>query len=368
MFPRIFSLLIFATSSTFAQNSNIDSFFINSLKESHTVGLAVCLIDSGSMKWAGYYGYQNISKSIPVNAQTIFMLASVSKTITAAALMKLYSKGRFKLDDDINSYLPFKVRNPNFPKIPITFRQLLKHRSSIQDNYEYLNQFWKFNNGDPTLPLNEFLRNYLIKTGAHFNKDHNFSKEKPGSNFLYSNIGYALIGFLVERISGVSFDKYCNDSIFKPLSMENSSWYLKGLDTNKIAIPYSYSDSLKKNIPYKFGGYPDYPAGQLRTTLVDLSHFLIAWTQKGKWMNKQVFDSDAIQTFAPDDFSLGWHTWFIYALDTEHLMYSHSGGDNGVSNYILFDPKKGIIILTNGEDNDYFNWRKRIDKVYHISK
>jgi CubicO group peptidase (beta-lactamase class C family) len=368
MIPRILCLLLFTNTIAFGQKSNIDSIISNSIRASHTVGLAAGLIDSGKLKWEGYYGYQNLDKNEQVNFQSIFMLASVSKTITAAALMQLYAKGKFKLDDDINKYLPFKVRNPGFPNIPITFRQLLRHRSSIEDNYDYLNQFWKVNNGDPKLPLNEFLRNYLAKTGAHYNEEHNFLKQKPGSNFSYSNVGYALIGLLVEKISGTTFDKYCNDNIFKPLDMESTSWYLKGLDTNKIAIPYSYSDSIKKNIPYRFGGYPDYPAGQLRTTLSDLSHFLIAWTQKGKWMNKQVFNNDAIQTLTPDDFSLGWHNWFIYALDTEHLMYSHSGGDNGVSNYLLFDTRKGIIILTNGENYDYFEWRKLIENIYNQTK
>lgn len=362
---NIVLILLLSSSMAFGQKGDIDTSINNWLKESHTTGLAACLIDSGKLKWTGYYGYQNVDKGVAVNPQTIFMLASVSKTVTAAALMKLYSQGKFNLDDDINQYLPFKVRNLYFPVIPITFRQLLKHRSSLKDNYEYLNRFWKVNNGDPTIPLHEFLSNYLIPVGKHFNKEQNYLNSKPGSTFSYSNIGFALIGFLVERISGNSFDKFCDENIFKPLQMESTSWYLKGLDTTKIAIPYSYSDSLKKNIPYRFGGYPDYPAGQLRTTLTDLSHFLIAWSNSGKWNNVQVFDPNAIQQLTPTDFSLSWSTWFIYILDTEHLMYKHDGGDNGVSNNILYDDRKGVIILTNGEEYDYFKWRKLIDKVYH---
>jgi CubicO group peptidase (beta-lactamase class C family) len=362
---QLITLFLLPGTLSYGQSRRMDSIIQISMQESHTAGLAACLIENGKVQQEGYYGYQNIDKKKLVGPQTIFMLASVSKTVTAAALMKLYESNKFTLDDDINIYLPFKVRNPNFPDLPITFRQLLRHRSSINDDDKYLQQFWKVNNGDPSLPLNLFLSDYLSPDGKHYNRQTNFLPEKPGTKFSYSNVGYALIGYLIEMISGMPFDRYCEETIFKPLSMDNTSWYLKGLDTNKIAIPYTYSDALKKHIPYRFGGYPDYPAGQLRTTLSDLSHFLIAWSQKGRWNNQQVFDSTAIQELTPDDYSLGWHTWFMYALDTEHLLYSHAGGDNGVSNYIVYDRKKGVIILTNGENNDYFRWRKLIDVLYH---
>ncbi len=68
----------------------------------------------------------------------ILCLHLFRKTVTAAALMQLYSSGKFKLDDDINLYLPFKVRNQNYPDVPITFQQLLRHRSSINDNYQII--------------------------------------------------------------------------------------------------------------------------------------------------------------------------------------------------------------------------------------
>ena len=132
----LFTLLIVNSlfiSTIYGQKPAIDSFINNEIQKLHIAGFAAVAIDSNKIVWQSYYGYQNVEKKIPVTERTLFMIASTSKTVTAAALMQLYSMGKFHLDDDINKYLDFKVVNPNYPKIPITFRQLLRHRSSIAD-------------------------------------------------------------------------------------------------------------------------------------------------------------------------------------------------------------------------------------------
>jgi CubicO group peptidase (beta-lactamase class C family) len=350
---RVLNLLFivsFFTTSCHSQNPRVDSVMNKEILREHIPGLAACTIEKGKIVWTGYYGYQDVEKKIPVTNQTLFMIASASKTITAAALMQLFSMGKFQLDDDINKYLDFKVVNPIYPDIPITFRQLLRHRSSIADNAAYLDQFWNINKGDPTIPLSAFLQNYLSQKGTHFDKDKNFYAYPPGAYEAYSNIGFALIGYLVEKISGEPFDKFCKRTIFEPLSMNNTAWFLRDVDSNKVAMPYQYTDSLKQYIPYGFGGYPDYPAGQLRTSAEQLGSFLIAWTQNGKWNNKQVFDSSTIQLLTPDNFNLGFYTWFLFGTENGRILYSHPGGDNGVSSYVMYSPsnKKGLIVLANG--------------------
>jgi CubicO group peptidase (beta-lactamase class C family) len=333
----------------------------------HIAGLAACTIENGKIVWTGYYGYQNVEKKIPVTNQSLFMLASASKTVTAAALMQLFAKGKFSLDDDINKYLDFTVLNPYYPKIPITFRELLRHRSSIADNLGYLGQFWGVNKGDPTIRLKLFLYDYLSPHGKHFDKSKNFYNQSPNTKYNYSNIGVALIGYLVERISGEPFNIFCKKYVFDPLSMTHSGWFLRDVDSNNVSMPYHYSESLHKYLPYGYGGYPDYPAGELRTSAEELSHFLIAWTQNGKWNTIQVFDSSSIQILTPNEFNLGFHTWFLYGLNKGDILYSHGGGDNGVSTFILFDPffKKGLIILTNGEIRNEIEWRNIINTLYY---
>ena len=354
-------------SSIYGQKPGIDSLINSEMSRLHIPGFAAVAIDSNKIVWKGYYGYQNMERKILVTEKTLFMLASTAKTVTAAALMQLYALGKFRLDDDINKYLDFKVVNPNFPKSPITFRQILRHRSSIADNLDYLGQFWFKNKGDPTIPLNIFLRNYLSPKGNHYDKEKNFYNCAPNLEFHYSNIGFALIGYLVEHISGEPFDNFCKRNIFEPLSMNRTAWFLHDLDSMDVAMPYYYSDSLQNYVPYGYGGYPDYPTGQLRTSAEQFAHFLLAWTNNGVWNNRHVFDSLSIQTLTPTDFDLGFHTWFLYGTEMGTMLYAHPGGDKGVSTFILYNPqdKRGLVFLTNGDINDdWVTWRKIINGVY----
>jgi CubicO group peptidase (beta-lactamase class C family) len=334
---------LMATSFAYAQKPALDSLIRNEMEKLHIPGFEAVTVKDGKITWTGYYGYQNLEKKIPVTGETLFEAASTSKTVTAAVMMQLLADKRFQLDNDINKYLDFKLVNPKYPKVPITFRQLLRHRSSIADNIDYLGQFWGTNHGDPKISLKDFIKGYFTVNGKHYVREKNFHDYPPGSKTEYSNMGIALLGYLAERITGEPFETYCRKKLFQPLGMDHSGWFLREVDSSKLAMPYSYSDSLKQYQSWGFGGFPDYPAGSLHTNVTDFAHFLIAWTQQGKWNVEQVFDSTAIQTLTPDEFNLGFHTWFIYATRKGALLYMHTGKANGVSSFISYNPanKKG---------------------------
>lgn len=363
-------LLILSTvlrTSTYAQKLVVDSFIKNEMEKLHIPGFEAIAIKDGKIVWTGYYGYQQLEKKIPVTRQTLFEAASTSKTITAAVIMQLYAKGKFKLDDDINKYLDFKLANPNFPEAPITFGQLLRHRSSIDDNVDYLSQFWETNHGDPTIPLHAFIKEYFTVHAKHYDKEKNFYHYPPGTKANYSNMGIALLGYLAECITGIAFEQYCRINIFQPLDMNNTGWFLREIDTNKLAMPYTYSDSLLQYQPLGYGGFPDYPAGGLHTNVDQFAHFLIAWTQQGKWNGLQIFGKDAIQTLTPDEFNLGFYTWSQYATNRGELLYMHTGKAIGVSSFISYNPanKKGLIFICNGDINKGKDWREIIDTLYN---
>src|SRR5580698_9702551 len=100
-----FLLQAFFINATYGQKPAVDSFVTGEMKRLHIPGFEACAIDSGKVVWIGYYGFQHIDKHIRVSPQTIFDVASTTKTITGAALMQLYAAGRFQLDDDVNAYL-----------------------------------------------------------------------------------------------------------------------------------------------------------------------------------------------------------------------------------------------------------------------
>ena len=107
----------------------LDSFIIRTMQSHHIVGHAGCAIKNGRIVYFKNSGYANLEQQRPVNDSTLFMLASISKTFVATAIMQLWEDGLFSLDDDINQYLPdgFVIRNPSYPEDPITFTQLLIH-------------------------------------------------------------------------------------------------------------------------------------------------------------------------------------------------------------------------------------------------
>lgn len=348
----------------------VDSLIEAQMKELHIPGLAAAKIENGNISWMRHYGFQDMDQKKPVTAETVFHIASISKTVTAAAIMQLNAKGYFNLDDDIKRFLPFRVLNPSFPRASITFRQLLRHRSSIADNLDYLLPFWESKYQQTDIPLDVFLREYLMAGGKKFHSNKNFINAAPGDQFVYSNVGYALLGYLVERISKMPFDKYCETHLFKPLGMSQTSWFPHQFPDAQLATPHSYSDSLKTFIKHPQGKYPDYPAGQLRCTLKDLATFLACWSNDGNFNGRQIIPAKAVQSLTPKDMSLGFHTWFMYLLNTETPMYSHSGHGPGISTYMLFDPfsKKGLVILMNGELSDYFKWRILIATLYNDTR
>lgn len=331
--------------------ADMDEIISSYMKEQHIPGLAAAVVRDGEVAWIGTYGLASVDQGKPVTPQTIFPLASVSKIITATALMRLHVEGKFYLDDDVNGYLPFALRNPNFPDSPITFAQLLRHRSSIRDNPEFYMPLWSKANGDTETVLGEYLQSYLGFEGALYDQEKNFFPYKPGTDFRYCNTCYALLGYLAERISGLPYQQYTREALFEPLGMESAAWTYAGVDKNLAASSHRF-DPKKGHQDVGIVGYPDWPAGLLRISVSDLARFLAAYTQFGLLDGSQLIDPGVIELMAPKQQTVGFYTWFSSSFDsTSDVLYSHGGSDLGTRTLMGFNPasREGFFILTNGE-------------------
>ncbi|GEM_PF-193117 len=327
-----------------------DSLIISVMNSNNIPGLSACTIKNDSITWRGAFGYANFAENRKVTDSTLFMLASVSKTITGLALLQLWEAGRFELDDDINDYLPAPIVNPHFPDSPVTFRMLLTHTSSFRDNWSVM--FSTYVQGDTPIPLDQYVASYFLPGGYYYSASSNFNSYAPGNGWQYCNHGFVLIGYLVQVISGIPFEQYCHDSIFVPAGMDESSFLLANLDTNHVAMPYSYSGG--KYVPYGHFGYADYPAGTLRSSPTQLARFLIAHLKFGLTNGVRIIDSATIAAITtpqcPSLSSTQGLTWYRYGFDG-HWVWQHGGGDQGVRTRIAFCPEEstGVIVLTNGE-------------------
>ena len=139
---------------------DIDSFILATMSSYHIPSVSAAVVKEGRLIWSNGYGWADIGRGIPATDTTLYMLASVSKTLTGAALMQLSEDGRCDLDQSINNYLPFTIVNPNHPTATMTVRQVLAHTSSLNDNWTVM--FSTYCDGDTPIPLDQYVRDYFL--------------------------------------------------------------------------------------------------------------------------------------------------------------------------------------------------------------
>ena len=357
--------------------ADLEEYIVETMKANHVPGLSACIIKNDKIVWANEFGWADVENKIPRTKDTIQNIGSISKTITATAIMQLWEKGKFKLDDDVNQYLSFKVRNPAFPDDPITFRQLLVHKSSIKDGKAYGKSYAC---GDPTISLKDWIEGYFSTEGKYYDAKENFHTWKPGTiktpsgPRAYTNVGYGLLGYLVEVLSEMDFAEYCKKYIFAPLGMTQTGWYLADIDVSKHAIPYSfYPENFKLSeditiesllprygkdkqsieegayFPHCLYSFPNYPDGLVRTSVLDLSRFLRAYMNNGVFESTKILKKETIASMLSDKHLGRGLCWYQQNYKGGIVTWGHGGGDPGISTQMLYIPEDdiGVIVFFN---------------------
>src|SRR4051812_11174882 len=186
----------------------VDSVFARFTPE--TPGCAAGVYQNGRVLFAKGYGSSNIEYGVPITPQTPFIMGSVSKQFTAAAIALLVQDGRIRLDDDVHKYVP-ELRD--YGK-PITIDQLVHHTSGLRD-------FW-------TLVQTADMRNddgYTVGDILRFASRQRHLNFDPGAEYNYSNTGYVLLGVIVQRVTGKSLRQFADERIFGPLGMTHSHFH-----------------------------------------------------------------------------------------------------------------------------------------------
>jgi len=331
-----------------------DNYITFLTKFAHKPSVSACIIINDSVVWSKGYGLYDIENNKPATPDTLYLTASISKTVAATALMQLYEQGLFGLDGDVNDYLPFNLRNPNYPDTPITFRMLLSHRSSLAGD----NLYWlclSYIPGDPDIPSYPYpwLEEYLTPGGNAYSP-RVWSDKHPGEELHYANIGYSIIGYLVQLISEQQFDQYCKEHIFTPLGMYNTSYRLKDLDISNIAVPYEYKKGEYFPHPH-YGMHVIYPGASMRTSVEEFSHFLIAHMNGGVYKDVRILNGSTVELMHTAHYSpsnQGWEYglgWIIEENIRGEKEFGHSGGWLGVHTYMNVRPNDNtaVIIFTN---------------------
>lgn len=327
-------------------------------------GLSVVLVNANGIIYEHSFGFADVANKIPYNTTTLQNIGSVSKTFIAVALMKAIQLKYFTLETDINDILPFKVVNPNHPNDKITIRELTNHTSGIIDNPSIYPNSYKFYlnlrpydkealeavraigyNGKVTdSTMKDFFFDYLSEKGKYYSHE-NFGRDKPGSTSSYSNIASALVAYLIEIKSGISYADFATSHILAPLKMKNSGWLVTTVDLKKHAKLY-----YDKKLYFPLYDLLTYPDGGLKTCASDLSKYLTAIIRGYKGDKKLLFAESYKLMFTPQfsiehppkDISLVNRNkgifWNLYTNGT----IGHDGDDPGISSYLFFDTKTGV--------------------------
>jgi CubicO group peptidase (beta-lactamase class C family) len=228
--------------------------------------LSVAIIKNDKVIWLGAFGYADHDNNRLADTTTIYRLGSITKTFTAILLMQLVEEGKIKLDDPIEQYVP-EIKNLDGYKLngPLTFRELASHTAGLarEPNVK----------GADIGPVGKW-ENKLISCIPYtsFNS-------KPGQQFLYSNMGYAILGLALERVTGVPYMKMIQDRILTPLHMEDTFFELPankngrlagGMENEKGTVNTALPLSELKGRGYRV------PNGALFSTPKDLAKFLIS--------------------------------------------------------------------------------------------
>ncbi|HEX7824998.1 MAG TPA: serine hydrolase domain-containing protein, partial [Mycobacterium sp.] len=304
------------------------------MKKSGIAGLAVAIVPKHSAsRYTAAFGLADVKSGRPMTVDTPVHLASVSKLFTASALVQLFDERGHDLDDDVNRFIDFTVKNPHHPQDPITARQLVTHTSSISDE-GYENQYETAGTGDPTQSLSSFLRDLLSEGGTTYTPMDTFLRGKPGSEWSYSNVGVALAGHVVERVSGRPFAAYVQDQVLGPLGIHNARWYLREFASDVLATPYSYEKGEFVELPQE--GYRDVPAGMLRCSVADLATSLRAMQGGGETaiLSPRAVTAMLDRQVDPSIVHYQGLGWTEETIDGAALV-GHSGVDVGATNMVV---------------------------------
>lgn len=324
------------------------------MKETKAIGLAVAVVKDGKVIFVESMGSKDVEKGEKLMPENLFRIASISKSFTATAVMQLVAAGKISLDDDIGTILGFMVRNPKYPEKVITIRKLLSHSSSLNDSQGYFEL-------DVVNPAKS----------TDFYKAYN--DYAPGEKYEYCNLGFNMLGTMVEKVSGMRFDNYIKKHIINPLGLY-AGFNPDSLDRNMFATIYEYNGDKDTFSPqpaayrsradeianvYRLGySTPLFsPTGGMKISARDLARYEIMHMNYGKGENgkriiasklSKLMQTPAIATDSTDTYGFALRS--ANKLIPGEKMVGHTGSAYGLYSAMFFEPAKkfGFVMITNG--------------------
>jgi len=298
----------------------LDGVMAANLRDKHVAGATVAVVKDGSLFYAKGYGYADVAKRAPVDAEhSLFRIGSTSKLFTWTAVMQLVEQGKINLDADVNTYLDFKIP-ATYPQ-PITMRSIMTHTPGFEEDGR-------------DLIIDDTAKMYTL---GNWLKTHIPGRVRPPLTYSsYSNYATALAGYIVQRVSGQSYDDYIDQHILTPLGMTQT--------TTRQPLPARLRGDMSGGYLYAGGGYQPQkyeivnaaPAGSVASSATDMAKFMLAHLNNGSYNGQR-----------------------ILADSTAELMHSRAfGHDPRIPGFALGFYEKsshGLRIIGHGGDTRWFH-------------
>jgi CubicO group peptidase (beta-lactamase class C family) len=342
----ILVLLLFAAfaPAAFAQKdrriltkSRLEPLIEKTIRENKIPGFAIGIVENGKVIYAKGFGVAKLGDDKPITSKSLFHMASVTKPFVATAIMQLVERGKINLDARVTEYLPyFRMKDERFAAI--TVRQLLGHMSGMPDIEDDKDYNWdkpEYDDG----ALERYVRSLsnLSLIAA------------PSEKFQYSNIAFEVLGDVIAKASGESFESYVQRNIFKPLGMKHSTLLNREANQKLLTTPHIQIESgvtVSKVFPYNRAHAP---SSTLYSNIDDMNRWAMANLNRGELNGKRILKATSYDLlWTPQaDVEAGRKAglgWFLTERNG-HQLLTHLGGDVGFNSLIVLAPDDSISIV-----------------------
>ncbi|HXW07128.1 MAG TPA: serine hydrolase domain-containing protein [Vicinamibacterales bacterium] len=348
----------------------IDRLFAEFAKASHVPGAAWGIVVDGELVHAAAAGVRDVSTGAPVDADTVFRIASMTKSFTALAILKLRDEGKLALDDPAERYVPElrDLRYPTSDSPGITIRHLLTHSAGFPEDNPW---------GDQQLSESEAALSAMLREGIPFSN-------APGVVYEYSNYGFAILGRIVSQVSGQAYDEYISRAILQPLGMRATTLHPSRVPADRLAIGYRWEDEGWKPEPALPHGSFGAMGGML-TSIRDLGRYVAVMLDA--WPPRDGAERGPIRRASLREMQQPWRpaamrvaldrragaahltaTAYGYGLRVTQTcqfrsMVAHTGGLPGYGSIMQWLPDYGVGIIAFGNVT-YTGWTRVVGEAF----
>jgi CubicO group peptidase (beta-lactamase class C family) len=341
-------------------------------------GMSLVVVKEGKVVYEKGFGWADEPRKIAATPETVYHWWSLTKVATAVAIFQLLEQGKLQLEDSVRKFLPyFNVKYPSANSRPVTIQHLLTHSSGLPDpGWRII--AWIHHDGEP--PVNQTA---LVKKVL---PDFSTLEFEPGDSTQYTNIGYMVLGAIIEKVTGQAYEEYIGEHILEPLAMDHTDFfYTKEMEPFEAAGSHPLFDVMTPILAIVAPSYirevsgkhlwlervytDQTPSTGLIGSATDAARLVAAYLNGGELGGRRILSAASVSRMTHEGYIKRGNRrqgicWQVYD-DNGQLMLNHSGGGPGFSTEMQLYPdrKLGFVLFTNDVTCEYWKIMSTITKV-----